>query len=103
MGRLKNLYGFPYLVRSEKCDGWGDENGPNQPGAKSREQSSNCREKVRCPSARPRSAEMLFRRERSNDRFKARIASQRVPKRTEPQMTVGHMASRHLCRIPQVD
>ena len=45
----------------------------------------------------------LFWRERSDDCFKARVAPQRVPKWTEAQMTVGHMASRHLSRIGQVD
>src|SRR6266516_3246191 len=45
----------------------------------------------------------LFWRERSDDCFKARVAPQRVPKLTETQMTVGHMASRHLCRIGQVE
>ena len=38
------------------------------------------------------SAELLFRRERSDNRFKSRVASQWVPERIETQIAVSNMA-----------
>jgi hypothetical protein len=48
------------------------------------------------------SVRMLLWRERSNNRFKARVASERVPKRIQPQIAVAQTGDRKLRPLSQL-